>query len=145
MKRFVAILLVLSLSILFLSCNDKKTGFGWTDIENDVSRLEEIGYAVIEDNNPDVVDVSNDIVKSELQHAGEKDDVRLVGICSLNKEYDKVVSYYEFDDAEQAKRYYDFKLRSISEDRETKFALIGAFVIMANDDETIELLKYDFK
>lgn len=140
-RRFIAIIVALC---LFLTGCSKS--FDW---DKNVEKIENLGFVVFNSStNEDDLNRNNDSVNADIKLMGGDFSVELENAIALNKEVDDNYyncMFFDFNNDEQAKSYYDLYLDSRSNENQYKLSLIKDIVVLTNSQEVIDTLGLQFK
>ena len=117
--------------------------FNW---DKSVSKLENAGYVVVNAGSENLEDATKSI-NSDIILDGGDFTVEVVKYASMVKDnnYDFQCILIQFASTNQASMYYDLRIESRIEDSENKFFKSADVVVIADNEEVIDILGYDFK
>ena len=117
--------------------------FNW---DKSVSKLENAGYVIVNAGSENLEDATKSINSDIILDGGEF-TVEVVKYASMVKDndYDFQCILIQFASTNQATMYYDLRIESRIEDSVNKFYKSVDVVVIADNEEVIDILGYDFK
>ena len=140
MKNEGLFAMFLAFCLFLTGCSNS---FNW---DKSVSKLENAGYVVVNAGSENLEDATKSI-NSDIILDGGDFTVEVVKYASMVKDnnYDFQCILIQFASTNQASMYYDLRIESRIEFSENKFFKSADVVVIADNEEVINILGYDFK
>ena len=138
LKGFFAI--IVTFCLFLTGCSNS---FNW---DKSISKLEEAGYVIVNASSDNLEDASKS-VNADIKLDGGDFTVELVRYASMVKDndYDFQCILFQFASNDQATKYYDLRIEKRMENSKNKFYISTDVVVLADNQEVISILGYDFK
>ena len=134
-KNTWVLIMIIGVSLICSACIPN---YGWVNVQENIARMEDLGFAVYMENNAENAQDVTKSINDQLLSEGKTFTVEIVSICNLTDENYDIISFNEF----KTKEYYKDYLNSGSEQKSVRF---GKIVISSNSEKAIGLLEYNFK
>lgn len=140
MKNKGLFAMFIALCLFLTGCSNS---FNW---DKSVSKLENAGYVIVNAGSENLEDATKSI-NSDIILGGGDFTVEVVKYASMVKDndYDFQCILIQFASTNQAMMYYDLRIESRIEDSVNKFYKSVDVVVIADNEEVIGILGYDFK
>lgn len=140
MKTKGFFVIFIALCLFLTGCSNS---FNW---DKSVSKLENAGYVIVNAGSENLEDATKSI-NSDIILGGGDFTVEVFKYASMVKDndYDFQCILIQFASTNQATMYYDLRIESRIEDSVNKFYKSVDVVVIADNEEVIGILGYDFK
>lgn len=141
MKIIIASTLGILLTLTMTGCSKS------IDWDNDVRKLEDAGYIVTNHTSEEELSSITHEFNSWAKFKGYDLTFNVVRCTSLLKDenYDNQVTYYQFSTENEASNYYNFEIETRMEGSVNKYYYCKDIVIFSDNNESMDILGYDFK
>ena len=99
-KKTWVLIMIIGVSLICSACTPN---YGWVNVQEDIARMEELGFAVYMENNAENAQDVTKSINDQLLSEGKTFTVEIVSICNLTDENYDIISFKEFKTKEQAK------------------------------------------
>lgn len=141
MKRIIVGALSLLLVVNMTGCSKS------IDWDKDIKKLEDAGYTVTNHTSEeDLASITHE-VNSWAKFKGYDLTFEVVKYTSLlkDKDYDNQAIFFQFSNEEQALNYYNFEIETRLEESVNKYYSYKDIVVFSDNEESMNILGYDFK
>ena len=141
MKKIIVLFVSALLMICMTGCSKS------VDWDKDIKKLEDAGYTITNHTSEeDLASITHEL-NSWAKFKGYDltfEVLRFTGVVK-NEDYDNQVTMLQFATEEQAFNYYNFEIETRFEDSVNKYYVYKDIVVCSDNEESMNILGYDFK